>query len=361
MTKLFKLFSFKSVAFLKQLKALIDYSQWQLLRDNGSAIIKNNGSDVSYNANVFSGQGLKLNGVDQSISTIDLSGATATIYTFDGNTVYLNSVLDITSILPTGIYQNIIYLNQALTQQEQDNYTNSPETFLYKDEMGVFKSDLSFDVNKVVYWLPLCENSNNVVEMLTNTTYQINNYLDTSRTQAQNLSYGLQTAKIKRDMLGKYLYKSEFFESDGISYADTQWLPSSSDTEFTMVYKVYVKSGETGLESIGCGVTEFRLGVNNSPLYAILYYSTISGTKTISKTGLVVDSFNTIVIRYTTSICEMFINGVNKGNISSDVLNDATQSFTLGATSKTSYHVKNPTAKFQLHKKLLTDEEIQAI
>lgn len=375
--KLFKPFEPFIATQASRVKDFINFT-WKILRDeNNNAILQNKGRFDGVTT-LFSGQGVKLNGVDQSIP-LDTASVTHTIYTFNGSMVYLNSSLDVSSIIPTGIYQNIIWLNTDLTQAEKNAYINSPETFLYKDKFGNIKSDFGLDVAKVDFYLPLCEKddyvrdlieySENIVLEDDNTVnlplanniyiydniitthnqyylisldnldnqvgvkcgsgsyfntvngsvivyadninedrvivraisdntnydgvtvkqlsgiYPINNYTTAVRTEAQALSYGLQTAKIKRDTLGNYVSKSEFLECDGVS---TATIP-------------YFESRTVNIELI----------VNPSELVGNI----LSGGIALDTTGLSTNQDNTIVLENQTVTSEIVIGNGFKGTI----------------------------------------------
>jgi hypothetical protein len=81
--------------------------------------------------------------------------------------------------------------------------------------------------------MPMCEKGNLVRNYKNNTDYAISNHTTTSRTNAQRLSYGLQTSGFKRDTNGMILSKSSFLEGDGVGYGNTGWIPDNT-IDFTL-------------------------------------------------------------------------------------------------------------------------------
>ncbi len=132
---------------------LVDFGNITLLADtDGTRHLKNYGS--LNNADVYSGRGYEFNSVDMSFDTSPIG--VSTIYTLDGVVTYITSSLDITTILPNGVYSNIIWFNTTLTQAEQDAYLNNPETFAYN----------AINASKVVSWLPMTMNDKHEVDLV---------------------------------------------------------------------------------------------------------------------------------------------------------------------------------------------------
>lgn len=122
--------------------------------------------DLGLNAEMFTGQGIYFNGTNQKINTLTYfnNNAASRMYTKNGLTVYEEAPLS--DVYPTeGNYQNLIYFNTTISADLQNNFTNSPELFIYKDEDGIIKSDLGLDINTVLEWFPLCELDNYIRAM----------------------------------------------------------------------------------------------------------------------------------------------------------------------------------------------------
>jgi hypothetical protein len=104
--------------------------------------------------------------------------------------------------------------------------------------------------------------------------HQISNYTTTSRTNAQRLSYGLQTSGFKRDNLGMILSKSSFLEADGVGYGNTGWIPSA-DEDWSI--ELVCKHNLTTTGTIGLLGTD---GVSsNNRLRIYVFYHSSSNTR----------------------------------------------------------------------------------
>lgn len=150
---------------LTKYSPLIEY-RWSTFTGNGVRYLNDSSSNPKYHAQLYSGQGVNFNGVDQLIPFTPI--AQYTIYTFNGVMQYIVGALDVNSILPIGTYQNIIYLDFNLTQAQKDRYVSNPETFLYKDSHGALKSDIlsQSEIDNVVAYLPMCETDEYVRDLV---------------------------------------------------------------------------------------------------------------------------------------------------------------------------------------------------
>lgn len=108
-----------------------------------------------------------------------------------------------------GIIKDLYMFDRVLTQPEIDKYNNQPNQFFMD----------SLEDSSCVLAMPMCEKNNIVRNYKNNTDYPITNYLATCRTNAQRLSYGLQTSGFKRDSNGLILSKSNYLECDGVGIA----------------------------------------------------------------------------------------------------------------------------------------------
>ena len=186
--------------------------------------------------------------------------------------------------------------------------------------------------------------------------YPINNYTSTCRTNAQRLTYGLQTSGFKKDSLGMILSKSNFLEADGVGYGNTGWVPKWNE-DFT-VESVFEVSNDS----------EYSLNGNN---YADGIYF---GKNSVGK-SLYVRVFGTPVILLANSkdiVCLIFsynwqtkevkqyVGGVLVTTQLATKTTNASLPVLLGmiALGGTNYPVIKPLRLLKVHNKVLTQEEI---
>lgn len=191
------------------------------------------------------------------------------------------------------------------------------------------------------------------VRKITNGIQPIQNYTTACRTNAQNLSYGLQTCKFNRDSLGVIQSASDYLECDGVGYANTGWTP---DLTKKLSIEFIVKNNDTLIGNILIGCiddptnrlalgfrgTNARILLGNAyPQYAIsstIYYGTLT------MTGIAGQSI-------------IYINGVYKGLVGESTLGNPLSMFWLGGTPLGIYK-KIDTRLFKVHNKVLTQEEV---
>lgn len=186
--------------------------------------------------------------------------------------------------------------------------------------------------------------------------YPITNYLAICRTNAQRLSYGLQTSGFKRDTNGLILSKSNFLEAEGVGYGNTGWVPKWNE-DFT-VESVFEVSNDS----------EFRLNGNN---YADGIYF---GKNSVGK-SLYVRVFGAPVILLANSkdiVCLIFsynwqtkevkqyVDGVLVTTQLATKTTNSPLPVLLGmvAIGGTNYPIIKPIRFLKVHNKVLTQEEI---
>lgn len=184
--------------------------------------------------------------------------------------------------------------------------------------------------------------SNITVKKLTG-IYQINNYTDSCRDLAKNLSTGLQTCFFKRDVLG-VPYASSFNELsfDGVGYADTGWIPNSG-TYFEIEIVMFFTSELTDQE---LGSSGFRV-IRRSSDGTLLVYGDENRVFTGTYTR---DGFTHLVVRFNT---DGTMSGFSNNNVMSsgavtNVVDDT--SFLIGKrNSYDSSYITLPIKLFKVH------------
>lgn len=201
-------------------------------------------------------------------------------------------------------------------------------------------------------------NSSNIKDYKSGMTYPITNYSATQRTNFTQVNKGLQELMIERDSLGFFLGLREFPKGNGVGYGDTGWIPSATE-DFT----IEITIDTTGNIWELCGNTYFMFGTSSTPNSLIFYkifnggYREIYGQPNISN---VVFLYNSLAKTYS-----VYVNKVLK---LSDIVTVSdtqdTNGFGLFGTIRNTDVVNKGTKeipKFKVHKKLLTDEEIQEL
>lgn len=179
--------------------------------------------------------------------------------------------------------------------------------------------------------------------------YPIENYTNSCRDDAKNLNKGLQTYKWLRDLLGVPDGLSDFFEGDGVGYADTGWVHDSEDN-FT-IEEIIEINNDGDYELSGQKTPNMRLG--QTPLNQA-FFQTSSGSYTYNVSGGV--HYLVMVINKLSDNADCYVNGTLVGSIPVGSIN-ASKSFEIGKTDD-EYWATKPIRLFKVHNKLLTQEEI---
>ena len=327
-------------------KPYINYSWSQTLTASNNQQIKDTGT-AGLNLQQFFGQGCWFNGIDMQV-TIPVNATIKTeikrvngVVEINTNTQALNNY-NVYSGTGAKVYKDLYMFDRVLTQIEIDKYNNQPNQFFMD----------SLEDSSCVLAMPMCEKSNIVRNYKNNTDYPITNYLATCRTNAQRLSYGLQTSGFKRDSNGLILSKSSFLEADGVGYANTGWLPSPLPDEegIEIIFKLSTQVGFRKLFTVN-NSNAFMVQNLNSTHTHRCYYRGALGSTTQPENSIV---YVVMTCNATTSF--MYINGVliNQVPKVSIITNMA-----LLFTSTTLIDNSSSLIRlFKVHTKVLTQEEV---
>lgn len=194
--------------------------------------------------------------------------------------------------------------------------------------------------------------------------HSITNYTSSVRDNAKNLQYGLQTCKFVRDSLGVIQSASDYLVCDGVGYGNTGWKPSADESFYLHLNLDFVYKGTVSV----IGIRDTSTASTSLGFYC-------SGTTSIQ---LIFGSISFLYIVDTTTLKNYdFRFEFNKDDYTYRIFDGATllsngtitltnfnYSFILGArnfngaiNTPSSYKINN----FEVYKKLLTNEEIQAL
>lgn len=250
-----------------------------------------------------------------------------------------------------GIVKDVYAFNRVLTQTEIEKYTNQPNQFFMD----------SLEDSSCILAMPICEKNNLVRNYKNNTDYPITNYLATCRTNAQRLSYGLQTSGFKRDSNGLILSKSNFLEADGVGYGNTGWIPDTGQ-EFTIEW-IYANP-INGVDAVNEGI---GIEINNS---ADFYLRQLRATGTInvkfganSISSPSVAKMVYLAVTVTSGNFTIYINSINRGTSSNTynrTLNTLNRTFFLGGVNRGGIEkiMTKESKLFKVHQKALSQEEV---
>lgn len=192
--------------------------------------------------------------------------------------------------------------------------------------------------------------------------YPITNYLETCRTNAQRLPYGLQTSGFKRDNNGLILGKSNSLECDGVGYGNTGWIPENGQ-EFTIewIYANPRNGVDVVLEGMGIEIN------NNADLY--LRQIRTTGTINVKFGANSIDissvTFKMIylAVTVTSGNFTVYVNSINRSTSSNTynrTLNALNRTFFLGGVNRGSIEkiMTKESKLFKVHQKALSQEEV---
>lgn len=304
-------------------KPYINYSWSSTYQKNNQMHSKNSGTGTPLA--LYSGQGVKFNGVDQVIDGGDISTSlsiehSVIVYsttTFSDAKVnlwvepnklnwYDSTVTKQVRTIPVGIlclnifenkidvYHNGVFYSTFNTDgyhyykyntygARQSNGEHASQGTLkdlfifnraltqteitkYSTNPNGFFNDALVD-DTCVLNMPLAEHSTDCYDYANDTWHTISNYTDSCRNEAKQLPYGSQNANYKINNLGMRTDESSYLECDGVGYGDTGWVPSV-DEDFT-VEAVFEVSNDS----------EFRL--NGNSYNNGIYFGKNSGGKTL--------------------------------------------------------------------------------
>lgn len=211
-------------------------------------------------------------------------------------------------------------------------------------------------------YLSIYRNSSNVIMSLDNISirelssiYPITNYLATCRTNAQRLSYGLQTSGFKRDSNGVILSNSNFLECDGVGYCNTGWVPKSNE-DFTVETVLEVSNDlefRLNGNSFGNGVY-FGENTTGNNLYVKVF-----GSPTVSITNSKNIVCLTFSYNWQSKEVKCYVDGVfNNTQLATQTNSTLPVLLGMVALSGTNYPLIKPIRLFKVHSKVLTQEEI---
>ena len=245
-----------------------------------------------------------------------------------------------------GTFKDVYLFNRVLTQSEITQAYEQPELFY-----AMAQADSTCVLN-----MPMCETSSTVRNYKTGINYAIINYTTSVRDNAKNLQYGLQTCKFVRDSLGVIQSASDYLESSGVGYADTGWIPSSSE-DWTIECGFIAKM-DSVIKRIGCGwinSTQVTIGETTSNRVQA-YVGNKQAITTITNPNV------EIILVKSNGYVLIYINKVQLINELIGLPFSPDEAFRLsGHRLWSAYPWNNTITKFKVHNKALTNEEIQAL
>jgi hypothetical protein len=182
--------------------------------------------------------------------------------------------------------------------------------------------------------------------------YPIQNYTAACRTNAQQLSHGLQTCKFNRDSLGIIKGVSQFLECKGIGYADTGWVPPTNK-DFTIECIIELIPNYThqqnGSGNLSNAKIHFGLWNDNKP------YIQGRSPSTFYKQAITVKTIMCFTVVKEGSVNKLFI---DNELISTEVDSQITESMSFTLGKRMSYISASPIRLFKVHDKALTQLEL---
>lgn len=344
-----------SAYLLSGYKPHINYS-WSNTFQAANKMYSKNIGNSGQNLQLFSGQGVKFNGTNQTI-TIPVNATIMTEIKRINGAVVLNTTQQVITnyVIGTGsaaIHTDYFLFTDALTQQEIELYTNNPNKFFQDTRDGV--------IDNCVLNMPLHGVDASQYNYANQTTYQVLNYTADCVTLAKQLSYGSQEANFFHKSSGVPIRNglSPFFESTPYwsNYVNTGWIPKWNEN-FTV---------ETilGLDANA----QFKLSGNNyadgvyfgkhstvKKLYVRVFGSTAVELPNTNDIACLTFSYD-----WQTKKVKQYVDGVLKATQLATQTSNSDLPVLLGlvASTGTSYPLDKPTRLFKVHNKVLTQEEI---
>jgi hypothetical protein len=190
-----------------------------------------------------------------------------------------------------------------------------------------------------------------------NGIHSIQNYTTACRMSAQNLSYGLQTCKFKRDSLGVIKGVSQFLECKGIGYVNTGYVPANADWSIEFIGKFTTSISE---QTHGTQYTSpYNRIVIGSNIYGGLF-ARCGGDILVFTSATQFDISNNLTIVYESNVKKfrLYRNGVFVVAGINTNFNGSSVSFYLGSQGAGTYPVTGDVRLFKVHDKALTQAEI---
>lgn len=262
--------------------------------------------------------------------------------------------------LPNGLYYVSFEVTSITSGRVQ--FDNEVDANFSATTQGLFKGIIEIKSNKLKFTTVgstggIATVRNLEVKQLTS-TYPIANYLTTCRTNAQRLSYGLQTSGFKRDSNGLILSKSNFLEADGVGYGDTGWIAdTTNDFSIECVFNRLLNTYDV-IFGTGIGLaSDFRFRADSTKFT----FTFGSPTKTINSPSATGSHLVSVIYKADTKTYIMFIDGVLIDSQSGiEVTNSASVVGLLSNSRGTPTPSSTGTSArlFKVHQKALTQEEI---
>ena len=195
-------------------------------------------------------------------------------------------------------------------------------------------------------------------------TYPIANPTSTLRDDAKNLSYGLQTSKWKRDVLGvPYASSFDRLECDGSGYVDTGWVPELGiGKEYSIELIMYIKTYDAignydykgvGIHNINC-IRQFNYASGSLSVSIESNYFNAYGVLRNQ------DFFHHIAVSVSKNSFTTYLDGSSLGT--TDIINTSTDSasYPIGKIlNDLDSELATPLRLFKVHQKAMTPQEVE--
>jgi len=166
-----------SLSFIPKYRPYIKYNWSTTFDDIGNRQLINAGeNNINYKATMYSGRGIKQNGINQTIS-VSINDTINTVVFFKNDELVFDEILQTitdyaTDVNSSDTYQNFIFYKGVFENYEKEYLRTNPEKFLYHEKQvdGTFvaKSEILSQekIDNVVAHFPMCETDGYVRNMI---------------------------------------------------------------------------------------------------------------------------------------------------------------------------------------------------